>query len=292
MKTHSPENTLNGLQGRKSDVLLLRNLLYEIQTTKQEMAEKTDGREIIDIKNQIVNQFGKSEWLELGYTLGCEDIINNHGRLLRSLSFGDDDYEGNVLEVLKQIIDKDAKNLQGIKDYLAHTFSQDTVSEFISTAHLETPKRLISFSPQVFSIPAKPVNEKLVAVMIPYKKEFDETFETIKKSCALVGLECLKANDIWENSTFIQDVFELIYTSKIVIGDFTGKNPNVFYEIGIAHTLGKTVIPITQSISDVPTDLGHHRALQYLSNTEGYKKLEEDLSKRLNTLTPKKELDW
>ncbi|MBK9356824.1 MAG: hypothetical protein IPN08_05460 [Bacteroidales bacterium] len=77
-------------------------------------------------------------------------------------------------------------------------------------------------------------------------------------------LECRKANDIWENSTFIQDIFELIFTSKIVVGDFSGKNPNVFYEIGIAHTLGKTVIPITQSINDVPADL-RHRVLKYFT---------------------------
>jgi len=256
------------------------------------MTEKINGKELINIKNQIVKQFGKSEWLELGYSLDCQDIINNHERLLRSLSFGDDDYEGNVLEVLTKITKKDTKNLQGIKDYLAHEFSQVTVSEFISTAHKEIPKKLISFSPQVFDVPNKPVNDKLVAVMMPFSKEFSDIFEVIKKSCSETGLDCLKANDIWENSTFIQDIFELIFTSKIVVADFSGKNPNVFYEVGIAHTLGKTVIPITQSINDVPADLGHHRALKYLPNTEGYKDLQKELIKRLKTLIPKDEFSW
>jgi len=249
------------------------------------MKSKTNGRELIEIKNQIVKQFTKSEWVELAYSLDCHDIIVNHERLLRSLSFNDDDYEANVLEVLSLITDKDPKNLSDIKDYLAHKFSQVIVSEFIST-------RIISFSPQVFTIPDKPVNKKLVAVMLPFSKEFDGTFETIKKSCSEVGLECLKANDIWENSTFIQDIFELIFVSKIVIGDFTGKNPNVFYEIGIAHTLGKTVIPITQTIGDVPADLGHHRALKYLPNSQGYIELQNELTKRLRTLSPEKDSEW
>lgn len=254
---------------------------------------KISGRELLEIKQQIVKQFGKTEWLELGFSIGCQDIIENHERLLRSLSWGDPDYEGNVLEVLKQMTDRNPNNLQGIKEYLANKNSQVTVSEFISTAHSqETPKRLISFSPQVFDVPAKPVNEKLVAVMIPFKKEFEATFEKIKKACEGVGLECLKANDFWQNSTFIQDIFELIFTSKIVVADFTDKNPNVFYEVGIAHTLGKTVIPISQAISDVPADLGHHRVLKYLANKEGYDELQNELTKRLKSLVPTDQSKW
>jgi hypothetical protein len=55
----------------------------------------------------------------------------------------------------------------------------------------------------------------------------------------------------------------------------------VFYETGVAHTLGKLVIPITQSVTDIPFDLRHHRALTYLPNSEGLLKLEADLEKKL-----------
>ena len=53
----------------------------------------------------------------------------------------------------------------------------------------------------------------------------------------------------------------------------------------------KTVIPITQNIEDVPSDLGHHRALKYLPNKEGYQEMTKELSKRLHTLT-KTEEEW
>ena len=111
-------------------------------------------------------------------------------------------------------------------------------------------------------------------------------FDSVRKVCDSLGLECKKGDDIWENSTFIQDIFELIFISKVVVADFTGKNPNVFYEVGIAHTLGKTVIPITQSIDDVPSDLRHHRVLKYLPNAQGYLDMEMELLKRLKTLIP------
>ena len=114
--------------------------------------------------------------------------------------------------------------------------------------------------------------------------EFDNVIETIKEACSNENLICHRANDLWNNSTVIQDIFELIYCSSIVIVDFTAKNPNVFYEAGIAHTLGKNVIPITQSMDDIPFNLGHHRVLKYLNNDEGMHDLKNKLEDRLKTL--------
>lgn len=245
---------------------------------------KEQQKELIDIKNQIAKHFSKSDWLDLGYTLGSYDVIEGHSRLLRSLSFGDDDYEGNILEVLTEIIKKDPKNFNEIKSHLAEKFSTPLVSDLISTAHTETPKRIVTFSPQVFDIPNKQQNDKLVTVMLPFKLQ--KSFEAVKQACNNLSLDCAKADDIWENPTFIQDIFDLIFTCRVVVADFTGKNPNVFYEVGIAHTLGKTVVPITQSMADVPSDLGHHRALLYYPNEQGYKDLTTDIEKRLKTLFP------
>jgi hypothetical protein len=58
----------------------------------------------------------------------------------------------------------------------------------------------------------------------------------------------------------------------------------VFYEAGIAHTLGKHVIPITQSAEDIPFDLRHHRYLRYLNNGEGRAQLQTDVGKRIAQL--------
>jgi len=52
---------------------------------------------------------------------------------------------------------------------------------------------------------------------------------------------------------------------------------NVFYELGIAHTLGRTVIIITQNEDDIPFDLRHLRYFKYEDNKEGWKKLKETL---------------
>ena len=121
--------------------------------------------------------------------------------------------------------------------------------------------------PEVFQRPTRPRNDDDVAVMMPFSADFKPVYEVIQKTCQQLGLKALRSDDIWVNSTFIQDIFELIYCSRIVVVDFSGRNPNVMYETGIAHTLGREVVPISRTIADVPSDIGHHRAL-YICQTE------------------------
>ncbi len=60
--------------------------------------------------------------------------------------------------------------------------------------------------------------------------------------------------------------------------------PNVFYEAGIAHTLGRAVIPLARSTSDIPFDLRHHRHLIYLPNEQGMDQMKVELRARITTL--------
>jgi len=144
--------------------------------------------------------------------------------------------------------------------------------------------KYITCSPSVFNVPSYNPEPNLVALMMPFSKEFDSVSKAIKTAAETLSLNCKRVDDIWEDSTIIQDIFNLIYKSSIVVCDFTGKNPNVFYEAGIAHLLGRKVIMITQNIDDIPSDLKHHRCLKYFPNDEGLRDLENKLRKRMKTL--------
>jgi len=133
-------------------------------------------------------------------------------------------------------------------------------------------------------VPDSGVESSLIAVMTPFAPPFEPVFEAIARGAVSSGFQTLRAKDIWEHSAVIQDVFSLIFKAHIVVCDFTGRNPNVFYEAGIAHTLGKHVVPITQSASDIPFDLQHHRYLSYLNNAEGRNDLEAGLASRFRSL--------
>ena len=120
--------------------------------------------------------------------------------------------------------------------------------------------------------------------MMPFDPSFDAIYTVLKQTAESVGLRCRRADDIWENPAIIQDVVSLIDRSQVVICDCTGRNPNVFYEIGIAHTLGREVILITQSGADIPFDLRHLRYVSYLNNGEGRTALSAKLKQRLSDL--------
>ncbi len=91
--------------------------------------------------------------------------------------------------------------------------------------------------------------------------------------------ECRRADEIFEPTQVVNIIWEQILRSNLIISDLTGKNANVFYELGYAHALGKDTILITQSIDDIPFDLRHLRCIQYSKTTKGYQKLSEIIQK-------------
>lgn len=139
--------------------------------------------------------------------------------------------------------------------------------------------------PTVFQIPEhENIEPALASAMMPFDAGFNEVYASIQQAAAYAGLRCRRADDIWENAAIIQDVVALIDRSRIVVCDCTGRNPNVFYEAGIAHTLGREVILITQNEQDIPFDLRHLRYIRYLNNAEGRAALATALQARMQTI--------
>lgn len=139
--------------------------------------------------------------------------------------------------------------------------------------------------PTVFQITEHEAIEPVLAsAMMPFDASFNLVFEGINRAAEGAGLRCRRADNIWEHAAIIQDVVSLIDRSRIVVCDCTGRNPNVFYEAGIAHTLGRDVIIITQNEHDIPFDLRHLRYIHYLNNTQGLEALTQALQSRMQTI--------
>ncbi|WP_261005492.1 hypothetical protein [Shinella kummerowiae] len=142
-----------------------------------------------------------------------------------------------------------------------------------------------SNAPTVFSVSTPPLIDPLQAsAMMPFSGGFAAVYEAIVRAAEALGMRCNRADNIWEHRSIIQDVVSLIDRSRVVICDLSGRNPNVFYEAGISHTLGREVILITQHADDVPFDLRHIRYITYLNNAEGLEQLQLQLSDRMRTI--------
>jgi len=59
------------------------------------MALSAEGRRLLRLRDRIVKEFRSSDWIEVGVLTDSSDVIEKHPRLLRSFSFGDDDYSAD-----------------------------------------------------------------------------------------------------------------------------------------------------------------------------------------------------
>jgi hypothetical protein len=118
--------------------------------------------------------------------------------------------------------------------------------------------------------------EKLdVFVLMPFKADMLPVYEDhVKPTCASMGLTVRRADDFFTAHAVIQDIWQAIVSARLIVADCTDRNPNVFYEIGLAHTIGKPTILLTQNSEDVPFDLRHLRYIAYQLTPRGMREFE------------------
>ena len=71
---------------------------------------------------------------------------------------------------------------------------------------------------------------------------------------------------MFKPSDILVDIWQSINTADFVIADISGRNPNVLYELGIAHTLAKPVLIISKNADDIPIDRSTRRVIIYGQN--------------------------
>lgn len=108
------------------------------------------------------------------------------------------------------------------------------------------------------------VNPKLCFMIMPFdpalKKLYDTVQKTIEDQC---GLTCVRADHIARSDRITNDIWAHINEARLSIADLTGRNPNVFYELGLAHGCHRPAILLTQNQNDVPFDLREIRYIKY-----------------------------
>lgn len=125
-------------------------------------------------------------------------------------------------------------------------------------------------------------------VLMPFTPELHYFYLYIKHHIQQThNLYCERADDArLSQDAFIDTIMSNIQKADVIIADCTGLNPNVMYEIGLAHAYHKPVIPIMQTTnpaSDIPSDLRHRTFILYQLNqhVEFLSELDERLQKLL-----------
>ena len=124
------------------------------------------------------------------------------------------------------------------------------------------------------------IQEKTVLCIMPFNKRFDKIYAAIKSACGESGFSCVRSDEPTQPGNILRQILQLILHSELIVAVLDGKNPNVFYEIGIAHSLGKTVILVGNMANpeDVSFNLKSERLLLYSSHSDLKQKLVHNLN--------------
>lgn len=125
-----------------------------------------------------------------------------------------------------------------------------------------------------------------ILVLMPFSLEIKPVYEDhMKAVAAKLGMSITRADDFFTSERIMDEIWTAMLNATILIADCTGRNPNVFYEIGLAHAIGKPTILITQHADDVPFDLRHRRYIEYAYTPRGMKEFEVTLERAVKTIT-------
>lgn len=120
-------------------------------------------------------------------------------------------------------------------------------------------------------------HEKHVFAIMPFNEEHDEIYKHIKPIFEQHGIQCKRVDENKSLTSISKDIIQDIERANFILADITGKNPNVFYELAIAHSFNKPTIMISQEIDEIPFDLKMYRIIGYENSLKGIRVLQSYL---------------
>lgn len=126
-------------------------------------------------------------------------------------------------------------------------------------------------------------SSSLAFVMMPFTPQLEPVYhEVIKPALLAHGLEPVRADELTALGQIVEQIRVAIQQSRVCVADLTHGNLNVMYEVGLAHSLSKPTILLTQDLEDVPFDLRSLRHIVYSMDEQGAAR--KQLSEFLNAL--------
>ena len=142
------------------------------------------------------------------------------------------------------------------------------------------------FEEMAINLPDVKIDERMVACLMPFNHKFDSIKRAISDVCTNLGYSFRRSDDILvENNTDLRkSIVRMILEAQIVIAVLDGRNPNVYYEIGIAHSMGKLVLLLAnlnrEDTAKVPVDMLSNRLITY----NGIEDLKSRLTKTIQAI--------
>ncbi|MBI4336790.1 MAG: hypothetical protein HY683_03035 [Chloroflexi bacterium] len=229
---------------------------------------------LIEFRNLDEDNFYKNQdipLLDLRLLAACGSVLSQHER---------DRFVESLLETAfddKIKLARQYRKLQGeAQDVVRRLKALQSVVQgdalFVqprwSTTNTKVDPSLVFF---LMQLPRPNASENLSEMERAFQNHLRPTMEQE------LGLRVVRADDIFDTRDIMQSIWDSLLTARLVVADLTGRNPNVFYEVGMADVLGKEVVLLSQTVEDVPFDLRNRRVIIYRITYDGINALKRDV---------------
>ncbi|MFD1767357.1 hypothetical protein ACFSAG_10965 [Sphingorhabdus buctiana] len=107
------------------------------------------------------------------------------------------------------------------------------------------------------------IDPNFVFVLTPLNSAQTAVYNIVQNECQKIGLRVRRGDETRIDGPILPHILKEILSSRLIVANINGRNPNVFYELGIAQTLGKPVLLVVRSYDDVPFDLKQQQLVIY-----------------------------
>lgn len=119
------------------------------------------------------------------------------------------------------------------------------------------------------------IKKNTAFIIIPFGESWSDSIsKIIKNICKNNSINAKRADDFFHPGVILNDIWREINESEVIIADISSQNANVFYELGIAHTIGKDVILINNNAEGIPFDINSQRYIHYYDDNDLQNKLD------------------
>jgi len=152
-------------------------------------------------------------------------------------------------------------NLEYLRAFDVSQSKGETITQetgLIDLEHKQQFKKTVSKEPRVREF------LDTCFMMMPFGDWYDKYYQDIYiPAIKEAGFEPIRADELFSTGSVVEQIWEQIVKAKVLLADLTDKNPNVFYELGLAHAAKKPVVFTASKVEDVPFDLRHLRVIIY-----------------------------
>lgn len=181
---------------------------------------------------------------------------------------------GLVASVVQDIVNSIMKNGRYLRDdsaegprFWEHYQAMAVLATFLRVLQSQpqiAERKFMWVSPRHFEPNNLTEEDNYAVVLMPFTPPWSgDVFNSIKEAAQSKGVRVWRSDVSFKDEKIVQRIWEEMCKAKFIIADCTGRNPNVFYELGIAHTLGKPVFICAQKRKDIPFDLTAIRSFDY-----------------------------